>query len=132
MTASRITHHTSCNKNLPGNQGKLYDTLEPCCSLAQLSLLPLLKERTNTLLNPHPDPDPNLSRRPQHHQHCQHHNVHVLSVKDLEDFGMDKVIEMALEAAWDGCDAVYMSCKFSRAVSQGTAWHGMVRLFPST
>lgn len=24
---------------------------------------------------------------------------------------MDKVIEMALEAAWDGCDAVYMSCE---------------------
>ena len=32
-------------------------------------------------------------------------------LKDLEDFGMDKVIEMALEAAWDGCDAVYMSCE---------------------
>jgi len=32
--------------------------------------------------------------------------------KDLEDFGMDKVIEMALEAAWDGCDAVYMSVRF--------------------
>lgn len=31
--------------------------------------------------------------------------------QDLEDFGMDKVIEMALEAAWDGCDAVYMSCE---------------------
>lgn len=33
------------------------------------------------------------------------------SLQDLEDFGMDKVIEMALEAAWDGCDAVYMSCE---------------------
>ncbi len=35
----------------------------------------------------------------------------VRPTQDLEDFGMDKVIEMALEAAWDGCDAVYMSCE---------------------
>lgn len=36
--------------------------------------------------------------------------------QDLEDFGMDKVIEMALEAAWDGCDAVYMSCELDKCV----------------
>ncbi|CAM9215938.1 unnamed protein product, partial [Hapterophycus canaliculatus] len=35
--------------------------------------------------------------------------TNIFTMQDLEDFGMDKVIEMALEAAWDGCDAVYMS-----------------------
>ena len=35
--------------------------------------------------------------------------TNVFSVSDVEELGPDKVIEMALDRAWDGCDAVYMS-----------------------
>eukprot|EP00903_Cladosiphon_okamuranus_P014031 g13048.t1 len=51
--------------------------------------------------------------------------TNIFTMQDLEDFGMDKVIEMALEAAWDGCDAVYMSYdidSLDAAFVPGTGW----------
>lgn len=50
--------------------------------------------------------------------------------QDLEDFGMDKVIEMALEAAWDGCDAVYMSCEFRHLRSVSLLAQGGIFALP--
>jgi agmatinase len=44
---------------------------------------------------------------------------------DIEELGMDKVAEMALERAWDGCDAVYMSYdidSIEAAFVPGTGW----------
>jgi len=35
--------------------------------------------------------------------------TNIFTMSDIEDLGMEKVCEMALERAWDGCDAVYMS-----------------------
>ena len=35
--------------------------------------------------------------------------TNIFSIGDVEDLGCDKVVEMALDRAWDGCDAVYMS-----------------------
>ena len=35
--------------------------------------------------------------------------TNVFSIADVEDLGVAKVVEMALERAWDGCDAVYLS-----------------------
>ena len=35
--------------------------------------------------------------------------TNVFSISDVEDLGVAKVVEMALERAWDGCDAVYLS-----------------------
>lgn len=35
--------------------------------------------------------------------------TNVFSIADVEDLGPEKVVEMALERAWDGCDAVYLS-----------------------
>jgi len=35
--------------------------------------------------------------------------TNIFTVGDVEELGPDKVIEMALDRAWDGCDAVYMS-----------------------
>ncbi len=35
--------------------------------------------------------------------------TNIFTMDDIEQLGIDKVAEMALERAWDGCDAVYMS-----------------------
>ena len=35
--------------------------------------------------------------------------TNVFSISDVEDLGVAKVVEMALERAWDGTDAVYLS-----------------------
>ena len=35
--------------------------------------------------------------------------TNVFTMSDVEDLGIEKVVEMALEKAWDGCDAVYLS-----------------------
>jgi agmatinase len=33
----------------------------------------------------------------------------IFTMDDLEERGIEKVAEIALERAWDGCDAVYLS-----------------------
>lgn len=33
----------------------------------------------------------------------------IMTIGDVERLGIDKVLEIALETAWDGCDAVYLS-----------------------
>lgn len=35
--------------------------------------------------------------------------TNIFTIGDVEELGPEKVVEMALERAWDGCDAVYMS-----------------------
>ena len=35
--------------------------------------------------------------------------TNIFSISDVEDLGPEKVVEMALDRAWDGCDAVYLS-----------------------
>lgn len=35
--------------------------------------------------------------------------TNIFTMDDIEQLGIEKVAEMALERAWDGCDAVYMS-----------------------
>lgn len=35
--------------------------------------------------------------------------TNIITMDDIEDLGMDKVAEIALERAWDGTDAVYLS-----------------------
>jgi agmatinase len=35
--------------------------------------------------------------------------TNIFTMEDVETIGIEKIAEMALERAWDGCDAVYMS-----------------------
>mmetsp|Transcript_20846 Transcript_20846/g.23634 ORF Transcript_20846/g.23634 Transcript_20846/m.23634 type:complete len:417 (+) Transcript_20846:711-1961(+) len=51
--------------------------------------------------------------------------TNIFTMSDIEDLGMEKVCEMALERAWDGCDAVYMSYdidSIEAAFVPGTGW----------
>jgi len=46
-------------------------------------------------------------------------------MEDIEQLGIEKVAEMALERAWDGCDAVYLSYdidSIEAAFVPGTGW----------
>ena len=46
-------------------------------------------------------------------------------MSDVEDLGIEKVVEMALEKAWDGCDAVYLSYDIDSIEAgfvPGTGW----------
>ena len=47
-----------------------------------------------------------------------------ISISDVEDLGVAKVVEMALERAWDGCDAVYLSFDIDSIAGfvPGTGW----------
>mmetsp|Transcript_2276 Transcript_2276/g.4885 ORF Transcript_2276/g.4885 Transcript_2276/m.4885 type:complete len:420 (+) Transcript_2276:83-1342(+) len=51
--------------------------------------------------------------------------TNIFTMDDIEHLGIDKVAEMALERAWDGCDAVYMSYdidSIEAAFVPGTGW----------
>lgn len=51
--------------------------------------------------------------------------TNIFTMEDVEQLGIDKVAEMALERAWDGCDAVYMSYdidSIEAAFVPGTGW----------
>mmetsp|Transcript_32784 Transcript_32784/g.55868 ORF Transcript_32784/g.55868 Transcript_32784/m.55868 type:complete len:425 (-) Transcript_32784:67-1341(-) len=51
--------------------------------------------------------------------------TNIFTMDDVEQLGIDKVAEMALERAWDGCDAVYMSYdidSIEAAFVPGTGW----------
>lgn len=51
--------------------------------------------------------------------------TNIFTMDDVENLGIDKVAEMALERAWDGCDAVYMSYdidSIEAAFVPGTGW----------
>ncbi|CAB9503135.1 Probable agmatinase 2 [Seminavis robusta] len=51
--------------------------------------------------------------------------TNIFTMDDIEHLGIEKVAEMALELAWDGCDAVYMSYdidSIEAAFVPGTGW----------
>jgi agmatinase len=51
--------------------------------------------------------------------------TNIFTMDDIEKLGIDKVAEMALERAWDGCDAVYLSYdidSIEAAFVPGTGW----------
>lgn len=51
--------------------------------------------------------------------------TNVFTMDDVEELGIDKVAEMALERAWDGTDAVYLSYdidSLEAAFVPGTGW----------
>jgi len=51
--------------------------------------------------------------------------TNVFTMEDVEDLGIEKVAEMALAQAWDGCDAVYLSYdidSIEAAFVPGTGW----------
>jgi agmatinase len=51
--------------------------------------------------------------------------TNIFTMDDIEHYGIDKIAEMALERAWDGCDAVYMSYdidSIEAAFVPGTGW----------
>ncbi|KAL7544956.1 hypothetical protein ACHAWF_016331 [Thalassiosira exigua] len=51
--------------------------------------------------------------------------TNIFTMDDIEHLGIEKVAEMALERAWDGCDAVYMSYdidSIEAAFVPGTGW----------
>ena len=51
--------------------------------------------------------------------------TNIFTMEDIENFGIEKIAEMALERAWDGCDAVYMSYdidSIEAAFVPGTGW----------
>ncbi|GAX20935.1 agmatinase [Fistulifera solaris] len=51
--------------------------------------------------------------------------TNIFTMDDIEQYGIDKIAEMALERAWDGCDAVYMSYdidSIEAAFVPGTGW----------
>lgn len=54
--------------------------------------------------------------------------TNIFTMDDIEQLGIEKVVEMALERAWDGCDAVYMSYdidSIEAAFVPGTGWWGI-------
>ena len=51
--------------------------------------------------------------------------TNIFTMDDIEELGIEKVAEMALSLAWDGCDAVYMSYdidSIEAAFVPGTGW----------
>ena len=51
--------------------------------------------------------------------------TNIFTMGDVEELGIDKVAEMALEAAWKDCDAVYLSYdidSLEAAFVPGTGW----------
>lgn len=51
--------------------------------------------------------------------------TNIFTMDDIEELGIEKVAEMALDLAWDGCDAVYMSYdidSIEAAFVPGTGW----------
>jgi agmatinase len=51
--------------------------------------------------------------------------TNIFTMDDIEEYGIDKIAEMALERAWDGCDAVYLSYdidSIEAAFVPGTGW----------
>jgi agmatinase len=51
--------------------------------------------------------------------------TNIFTMDDIEEYGIDKIAEMALERAWDGTDAVYMSYdidSIEAAFVPGTGW----------
>eukprot|EP00522_Entomoneis_paludosa_P008778 CAMPEP_0172447752 /NCGR_PEP_ID=MMETSP1065-20121228/6979_1 /TAXON_ID=265537 /ORGANISM="Amphiprora paludosa, Strain CCMP125" /LENGTH=407 /DNA_ID=CAMNT_0013199119 /DNA_START=67 /DNA_END=1290 /DNA_ORIENTATION=- len=51
--------------------------------------------------------------------------TNIFTMDDIEEYGIEKIAEMALERAWDGCDAVYMSYdidSIEAAFVPGTGW----------
>ncbi|KAI2511417.1 agmatinase [Fragilaria crotonensis] len=51
--------------------------------------------------------------------------TNIFTMEDVETIGIEKIAEMALERAWDGCDAVYMSYdidSIEAAFVPGTGW----------
>jgi agmatinase len=51
--------------------------------------------------------------------------TNIFTMDDIEHLGIEKVAEMALDLAWDGCDAVYMSYdidSIEAAFVPGTGW----------
>ena len=51
--------------------------------------------------------------------------TNIFTMDDIETYGIDKISEMALERAWDGCDAVYLSYdidSIEAAFVPGTGW----------
>jgi agmatinase len=49
----------------------------------------------------------------------------IFTMGDIEEYGIEKIAEMALDLAWDGCDAVYMSYdidSIEAAFVPGTGW----------
>lgn len=51
--------------------------------------------------------------------------TNIFTMDDIEQHGIEKIAEMALERAWDGCDAVYMSYdidSIEAAFVPGTGW----------
>jgi len=51
--------------------------------------------------------------------------TNIFTMNDVERLGIDRVVEMALDRAWDGCDAVYMSYdidSIEAAFVPGTGW----------
>eukprot|EP00956_Cyclotella_meneghiniana_P010781 scaffold15087_cov74-Cyclotella_meneghiniana.AAC.3 len=51
--------------------------------------------------------------------------TNIYTMDDIEQHGIDKISEMALDRAWDGCDAVYMSYdidSIEAAFVPGTGW----------
>jgi agmatinase len=51
--------------------------------------------------------------------------TNIFTMGDIEKYGIDKISEMALDRAWDGCDAVYMSYdidSIEAAFVPGTGW----------
>lgn len=51
--------------------------------------------------------------------------TNIFTMDDIEVMGIEKVAEMALERAWDGCDAVYLSYdidSIEAAFVPGTGW----------
>lgn len=51
--------------------------------------------------------------------------TNIFTMDDIEEYGIEKIAEMALERAWDGTDAVYMSYdidSIEAAFVPGTGW----------
>mmetsp|Transcript_6554 Transcript_6554/g.8518 ORF Transcript_6554/g.8518 Transcript_6554/m.8518 type:complete len:408 (-) Transcript_6554:135-1358(-) len=51
--------------------------------------------------------------------------TNIFTMDDVEEYGIEKISEMALERAWDGCDAVYLSYdidSIEAAFVPGTGW----------
>ncbi|CAM9153080.1 unnamed protein product [Phaeothamnion confervicola] len=59
--------------------------------------------------------------------------TNIFTMQDIEDLGIDKIVEMSLAAAWDGCDAVYLSYdidSLDAAFVPGTGWPEPGGLYP--
>ena len=66
-------------------------------------------------------------------EHIVGRRTNVFTMDDVEELGIPKVAEMALERAWDGADAVYMSYdidSLEAAFVPGTGWPGPGGLLP--